>query len=283
MIQVAFRFDDPSRHSNRQVETGLLASLERHELTATFAVIPYSLMDGDMVALTADVVPHLKTAADAGLIEIAQHGYCHQRRRVTDKGSASEFFGLLSDEQQRMIEAGRAQLARVFGRLPLGFVPPWNSYDENTIACLEDLEFTYLSANWSGALSARLTMLPRSSNIFDLQGNVNALRTSGLDGAVIVVFHHFDFVEDAGREAKWQLSDFDALLAWLKGQNDIEVVSLARLAGHFPPSKWLHAYRTQNIRSKLPWRFQHRLPPGCLLTIPAWRAVLAALLGPFRP
>lgn len=277
MTQVAFRFDNPSRHSNQQVETGLLAALERHRLNATFAVIPYSLMDIDIVALTADVLPHIMTAANAELIEIAQHGYCRQRRGVTDKGSTSKFFGVLSDERQWMIKAGRAQLSRVFGRMPFGFAPPWNSYDENSIACLEDLGFTHLSANWDGALSTRLTMLLRSSNTFDLQGNVNTMWPSRLNDAVIVVFRHFFFVEDAVREARWQLSDFDAQLACLKGQNDINVVNFARLAGNFPTFKWRRTYRTQNIRSKCPCREQHRLPPGCLLTIPAWRAVLAAL------
>ncbi|CAH1202350.1 hypothetical protein NTGBS_470035 [Candidatus Nitrotoga sp. BS] len=125
MTQVPFRFDDPSPHGHWQVEADSLAALERHGPNATVAVSPYSLMDRDMVALIADVLPHLKSAANAGFIEIAQYGYYRQRRGVTGKGGTSKFFGLLSNARQRMIKAGRARNIR--SKLPWRFqdrLPP---------------------------------------------------------------------------------------------------------------------------------------------------------------
>lgn len=135
MTQIVFRFNDPSPHAHWQVEADSLAALERHEPNATVAVSPYSLMDSDMVALTADALPYLKTAANVGFIEIAQHGYCRQQIGVTGKGSTSKFFGLLSNaRQQRMIKTGRAQYIRskppwrFQDRLPPGLIiPAWRT------------------------------------------------------------------------------------------------------------------------------------------------------------
>lgn len=73
--------------------------------------------------------------------------------------------------------------------------------------------------------------------MFDIPANVNALRASGLDCVVIGVMHHYHFMEEPGTKVGWRHTGFDALLAWLTGKNDIQVMALARLASKFPPPK----------------------------------------------
>jgi peptidoglycan/xylan/chitin deacetylase (PgdA/CDA1 family) len=279
MIRVAIRFDDPSRNSNRQVEHGLIAALRQQKLPATFAVIPYSPQDNQFVPLTVDAVPHLISAADDEVIEIALHGYRHQRHESADKSIKSEFVGRTIDEQMEMIHAGLSQLEQVFGRRLSGFVPPFLSFDQNTVLCLEKMGFSYLSAGWNVHRSDCVAILPRTCNVFDIVKNVHALRMSKLDGVIIGVLHHYDFKEDGGSEATRTLADFSTLLAWIKEQSDIEVASLASLANDTSINKWRNAHNFHQLAQKLPWRLRQRLPDGCLITSPPWRVAIAALLG----
>lgn len=279
MIYAAIRFDDPSLHSNRQVEEALLDSLGRHGQCATFAVVPFDTRNGDEIAMEAAAVPHLTAAAAAGRIEVAQHGYSHKQRGVTDQGRPSELAGVSAEEQARLLERGRDQLARVFGQMPVGMVPPWNTYDRHTVEAVARLGYRYLSAEWAGPTSDRLAMVPRSIHAFDMPESIQALRNSGLDGMVVGILHHYDFIEEDADSGRWHLGEFSDLLDWFKRQDDVRVVSLAELAERHSPQSWLRVYRNWHLSRRLPHRYRDRFPPGCLLPMSIMQAARTALMG----
>lgn len=80
MIRLAFRFDDPSETSDQEIEAGVIEALRQHEVCATFAVIPFRMINGEKVPLSASRARPLVKAMQDGIIEIAQHGYLHLRR-----------------------------------------------------------------------------------------------------------------------------------------------------------------------------------------------------------
>ena len=89
MIDVALRFDDPSAVSDHTLERAILHAMATHDVCATFAVIP----NAGRVPLSADSVPHLVEARQAGRLEIAQHGFNHESCRP-EADLPSEFSGL---------------------------------------------------------------------------------------------------------------------------------------------------------------------------------------------
>lgn len=277
MIRVALRFDDPGLASDHALERRILDLLERHELTSTFAVVPFNAASGSLRSLAAEHVPHLCRAATTGRIEIAQHGYSHENC-APEKGPPGEFPGLPASHQASRIRQGRACLQAAFGVPPSGFVPPWNAYDAATLASLAEAGFSYLSAGWEGAMCRRIAVLPRTCNIADVRATVEKARDRRVAAAVVGVFHHYDFLEHADACARaWSLADFDALLTWLTQQRDVQVQTLAVLAHTFTPESWLRSFWLYRAAARMPWRLQKTLPPDCLLTPPWWRIPLCLM------
>lgn len=277
MIRVSLRLDDPSANSHRGVENGIIAALEATGLRATFAVIPYRDTSAGRLALDSQTGAHLLAAYRSGLVEIALHGHSH--RRVNADGSRpSEFRGLPVERQEALLSEAIGHLSGLFGAGSVsGFVPPWNSYDEATLAALESLGFDYISAGRREppGYAGPLAIVPRTCQFSALESAIaEAVRYSRLDPQVVAVLHHGDFRESGVEGSSLDLQVFADRLAWLKRQPDIQVMTLreavnANRAGAPARSskRWLR-------KEHLPWRLQQRLPRLCLVDAPVWRLLL---------
>ncbi len=267
MIRVALRFDDPSAASLHDLEAALFALLERYGVTATVGVIPYRCNGDEYQPLTADNGSHLITAQRKGIIEIAQHGYSHEKRGCTAKGQPTEFAGLSEAEQTRLISEGRSQLGLLFGCGITGFIPPWNTCDTATAAAVRELGFSYLSASLAAPAISKLTWLPRTCQATNIVAVVkDARRYSWLSPIVIAVMHHYDFRESGSPHAPMSLDGFEERLAWLAAQRDVQTLSLDSLsrdcAGRIGPGQ------LDTLKGILPWRLRRWLPENHLLTFP---------------
>lgn len=80
-----------------------------------------------------------------GTFEFALHGYTHERR--TDFQGASEFGGSSVADQRRWLEAGTDIVRECTGERPTTFVPPFDSYDDTTVAVLEGNGYAVVSGN----------------------------------------------------------------------------------------------------------------------------------------
>jgi peptidoglycan/xylan/chitin deacetylase (PgdA/CDA1 family) len=252
MISVCFRFDDPSPTSDHRLEQNIIDLLQRHGACCTFAVIPFRAPKNAnrLLSWSEQKAGHLVEAADAGFIEIAQHGTTHVRLSETDAGVPSEFHLMPFDEQVQRIREGRSELERVFGAKISGFVPPWNTYDENTTKAAGELGFKYLSPSLEIFHSGQVAIIPKTCNMLGARAAVEeAIRFESLSPAVVVVLHPYQFEEfhkqpDPGERPPFtSLEQFGDLLSWLGRKHNVEVVTLNQLA-------------ESTFQQHSPWRFE---------------------------
>jgi peptidoglycan/xylan/chitin deacetylase (PgdA/CDA1 family) len=238
-IQLVFRFDDTSAKSNIEIDLMVINEFKKHKMRCTFGVIPFiceknshdpSLQNN--TALSATKIKLLKQAIEDGFLEIALHGYSHQTNRFQKEGEYSEFVGL--DYESQLIRAREAKqfLEDKFSRSVTIFVPPWNSYDTNTIKALEKLEFKHLSADIYGIAldNGLLRYIPATCGLKDLKKAISQARKSKDRSPVIVVlFHAYNFKESHDPGAKMAFSEFSEILSLISKQDDVVVKSMEQL------------------------------------------------------
>ncbi|MGA9164324.1 MAG: DUF2334 domain-containing protein [Thiobacillus sp.] len=277
MIRVALRLDDPSETSHQGVETGVMDILRKHRAAATFAVIPFRMVDGERKALSLQRALPLVEAAREGVIEIALHGYTHVRR-LPEPALPTEFSGCPQGEQHALIEAGRNRLEQIFEQRVRGFVPPWNSYDLATLHSLDALDFRYVSADWAQPANYRgdLKLLPRTAHLGDIPAALNeARRFVKARPVIVVVLHHYDFSESGSDHAVIDMPGFDCALERIQAEPDVRICTLGDLSDSFsaPSSQMLRHH--QLTRSRLARRL---LPRQSFLDSSLWRGAIAGAL-----
>jgi peptidoglycan/xylan/chitin deacetylase (PgdA/CDA1 family) len=155
-VTVVFRYDDYSSRSNTALEEKILQAFSRNKACCTFSIIPLvtavdylDIHSQEVIPLTPDKVEIARQAMAAGAMDAAQHGYSHQRQGYA-RGWYTEFEGLDYDSQFYKIRSGKVFLERILGAKIITFVPPYNSYDDNTLKVLEKFDFRCLSASLRG-------------------------------------------------------------------------------------------------------------------------------------
>lgn len=272
-IRIALRLDDPSLHSNHGLESAIIEALEDHGMPATFAVIPFSSKQEDLAPLRGEAVPHLVEASRRGVLEIALHGHSHTARTTLGDNNRSEFATRPLAEQKELLAQGKACLEAIFGTVH-GFVPPWNSFDASTMDALKQLDFRYLSGGWDYTPSnlAELPVLGHSCNLAHLKEAIAEARTlQHLSPVIVAIMHHYDFAESGSDEANIDIPRFRELLAYLKQQEDIEIITLAELSSTIDGNRCSRNIRYHHWRSHQHWRVNELLPKFLLLDQPAPR------------
>lgn len=232
-ITVVFRYDDYSGLSSTDIEVKLIDAFQKHNVPCAFGVIPY-VCAGDVndvrpqntVPLTPVKVDILKNAIKAGILEIALHGYSHQRIR---KNRNTEFSGLDYNSQALRIAKGKRYLEEMLNMQVVTFIPPWNSYDLNTLMALEKLGFKTISAGEEGDAkeSSALKFLPATCSLFYLRDAVESARhVPNVQPVIVVLFHGSDFLEIDKKIGKLTYQYFLELLDWITSQKDIYVRSI---------------------------------------------------------
>jgi len=276
MIRVALRFDDPSATSDASLEDSIFHVLARCGIPATVAVIPFSRVEHQYIALTTARAEHLIRACDAGTIEVALHGNSHEALPSEDK---SEFRGLPAALQHGKLADGLRQLRSLFGDVITGFVPPFNSYDAVTAQCVATLGLRYLSAEWSESLVERLVFLPRTCQIAELKDAIAEARCfPRLKPIVIPVLHHYDFRESGSPEEQLDLATFETLLTWLAEQDDVQTLTLGALAAELSSTATRATLRRRMRFHHLHWRLQSRLPQKFMTNAGWFQMALGAFL-----
>jgi hypothetical protein len=128
------------------------------------------------------------------------------------------------------------------------FVPPWNSYDANTVRALEDLGFGVISADsvHCAHRASSLQFVPATCGLSDVRRAVAAARERQEDEPLIVVlFHQYDFVEADAKRGRLRVGDLSRLLDWLAEQGDVRVLTIGetvRVMGDLSVSRLLANY-----------------------------------------
>lgn len=238
VITVVFRYDDYSNQSQTEIEERLIGAFHGFGLPCTFAIIPYvgvgDWRDPDLEeveALGEQKAAILRRAIASGTVEPALHGHSHITIRDCHRGGCSEFAGLGYHSQMAKLLDGKILLERRLGTAITIFVPPWNSYDLDTLRAAEDLGFASVSAGPRGAvsISSSLNLLPATCSLPQLQQAVQlARRSSDPDPTIVVLLHGYEFREVDG-QGQFTFDSFIDSLAWIASQEDIRVSSMAEL------------------------------------------------------
>ena len=234
---VVFRYDDYSAASGDEVDEAVIGAFARHGMACTFGVIPFvttgSFRDPspcETLPLTDAKVRLLSRAMADGAVAVALHGCIHRTVHATPPHS--EFVGESLAAQVEKIARGKAYLEERLGVHVDVFVPPWNSYDRDTLTALQQAGIRCVAASRYGAVDRRLgtQFLPITIELPDVRRAVNEARESSEPEPIVgVLMHPYDFKESGDSRAQLTGEDLERELAWLAGQDDVRVVSIGAL------------------------------------------------------
>jgi len=181
----------------------------------------------------------------------------------------TEFAGVSLAEQERRIAAGKFLLDNTLRTPVTLFVPPFNSYDGNTIRVLEKLGFQALSAGGMPvpAGTSDLRFLPVTcERILDLRDAVESARESSETAPVVVaMFHPHDFREVSEGAGVIDLQQFGELLRSVSSQKDVRIRTLGEVVAE--TDRELGQARYRDYCRLRPDKTKHLLPPplraGC--------------------
>ncbi|MGA2435629.1 MAG: DUF2334 domain-containing protein, partial [Bryobacteraceae bacterium] len=237
-ITVVFRMDDYASVSWTELELRIIEAFRKRALRCTFGVIPYTgwgdtgnPLPSVYLPLVPEKVAILKRAVADGTIDVAQHGYCHQPFR----GKPTEFAALPLDVQREKIRRGAAFLSSSLETKSSVFIPPWNSYDRNTLRALDSLGFIGISAGKCGAVEGGLSLrfLPATCSLTGLKGAVAAARRASAPSSIVtVLFHPSDFRDHSPARGVLTIEELDVLLDWVCVQPDLEVLPVSECMVH---------------------------------------------------
>ena len=245
-VTLIFRLDDYCARSDTAFETKFIDVFATRRLPLVIGVIPRvvggpedATLTGpfhnpdrdDFMELTPEKAAILRRGVDAGIMEVALHGYTHrtlERRhyRGFDRVDHSEFQRAPFEDQLERLRAGKAFLESILGHEVSAFIPPWNKVDATTVRALETSGFKILSADLgfdNVRTESPLAFVPGTAKLLELPDAVKAARKAPGDAIVVVVIHQFDFI---GVNAERGVIDFDAfeeLLDWVVEQRDVKV------------------------------------------------------------
>lgn len=263
MIRVFFRYDDFSQLSPYGVDRGVIDAFARSGFCCTFAVIPAvtagSFRDAAAKGnhpLAGEKLAMLRQAATAGSVDVALHGLHH--RTAHRRPPHSEFAGVTAAEQLARIRQGKRMLEEALGTQIAVFVPPWNTYDKDTLAALSEAGLSAISANRQAVLVEKeaFVYVPITIELPDLRQAVEAARNSDDREAVVgVLMHPYDFHESGDERASVSTGDLSRELEWLRTQPDVQVVPVTELLGS-------GRFDAERFRANRPSVLEMVYPPG---------------------
>lgn len=189
-----FEMDDVQVDWLDQATTRLVDLHRTKSVPLVVGVIPYNF-NVPIVGEQSAMINYLKDMNENyfDIIEIAQHGYTHNRTEVLTNQTY--------EEQKGIIQRGYNILSSI-GIKPVTFLAPYGSADNTTVKVLEDLRFKVLSTNNHTLFSYRLLIAPSSISLTERVGNSTTIKTaetlmSEIDSsraeAIIILYQVSDF------------------------------------------------------------------------------------------
>jgi len=267
---VIFRYDDfsadpngvrtPLREQLWQGEQKVDAIFAKYHFPYVLGVVPGSVAVNEYpgwvggaefsVEQDSEKVLWLRRAVQEGRVEVAQHGFCHQRN--TAKGhNIGEFREISYEQQLRFLRKGKAVLTQALeGREPLVFIPPFNALDSNTAKALRQEKFSVLSADLTYCYASMngLNILPLTLGLRDIENLSDSDLLSLPEGSILTVIYHPvdltifpDSIERGTAGRYFGTERLDRLLLRLSRLSTIEVTTPLRLLQEGQDLSW-HRY-----------------------------------------
>lgn len=214
-LTIVLRYDDYSNNSNMEIEKTLFETARSLAGGVLVGVIPPRKKNQLAAQKTAtslfgnlkkEKIDLLREYHSDGTVEIAVHGFAH-RNNSANPNSPSEFAGLPPATQLSMLRQSREALEQITG-LPINsFIPPYNTYDNDTLNALVTSGYKLLSAGASGKTLRNRTMkyLPGGPYPQKLKDTILLAYSKGhTDGLVVSTIHPYDILESGAEMAEFR-------------------------------------------------------------------------------
>jgi peptidoglycan/xylan/chitin deacetylase (PgdA/CDA1 family) len=230
---VVFRYDDYSAISNTAFESKIFKLFSSHNMPITVGVIPISVSENaydpqaqGLIELSPEKIELLKNHTEQGLVDVALHGFAHQ---VSTSQQRTEFAGVPIESQEQKLISGKKFLEKSLGTAIDIFIPPWNSYDLNTLTALSNSGFSTISASEIGDADENtpLFFIPATCAPSDVKNGVSAANKLSYDKPLMVVlFHAYDFKEIDEARGTITFQEFSEIIDWLSAQKNVNIITV---------------------------------------------------------
>jgi len=159
---VAFRFDDVQDYWLNAVQIEVLEVFENRNSPLTIGII------GDRIGNDQKIISYINASISDDSIEIANHGWDHEDFTMYNK-----------TYQSSLIQKTNEKIQDLFGVKPTVFIPPFNSFNENTTAVMLDDGITHFSSEFDFStppyplVDAELYNFPQGAFTGELTQNKN--------------------------------------------------------------------------------------------------------------
>ncbi|UVS69626.1 polysaccharide deacetylase family protein [Nitrososphaera viennensis] len=233
---VAFRLDDIQDYYLQKIQIRLMDEFEKRDLPLTVGII------ANYFGQDEKIVSYVKQGVAAGRLEVANHGWNHEKFTLYSQGEQSDLMARTNDK-----------LNSILGFRPLIFIAPYNAVNNSTFAAAKENAILYVSANMTldrppyHEKSDGLLHYPETTVTGDLSGDgarwlsYSHERTMeeikrGIDenGFAVVTMHPMEFALRDGLNFRdeideRQMEELDLLLKAISEQG-YEITTLGDLA-----------------------------------------------------
>jgi len=236
-----FRYDDFGAKSPLVIENEIVRIFSAAGVRCTFGVIPFEVAgdyrvphQDDLIPLPAPKADLLRQGVRLGAIEVALHGFSHGTvaRQKWGSDRFTEFGGVTFREQVQKVSRGKSFVEEMLNRNLRVFIPPWNSYDSNTVAAIEELGLPCISADvlsYPGR-SKKIKFLPTTCELLGFERAIETAKSvRQWEPIIVCLFHPYDFLESGDARARISCAQFEALVNGVCGQKDVSVLSLGQV------------------------------------------------------
>ncbi len=200
-LKIFFRYDDFSNNSNLKAESELFKAIQSKKAGIIVGVIPYKDLKHPadkesfkgIQILSKDKSALLKKFHGLGIVDVAIHGFNHRDNNLLNYNS--EFAGLPGKKQAQLLSIVKKEIEKELGFSVTAFVPPFNSFDTNTVSALEKEGYTLLSAGINAEIMSinSLKYLPGGPYPFKLRSVVkSAINKKQYDALIVCSMHPYD-------------------------------------------------------------------------------------------
>ena len=207
--------------------------LKKYDLKCTFGAIPficddrYNFENQNFTPITSSKFNEIKFEIDTGVIEIALHGFAHQTKKNRMHGHIpTEFYGVNYSSQLSLLKKGKDHLGNIINTGIDIFIPPWNTYDTNTLKAINELGFKGISTGKRcGPVDKEsdLKYLPGTCKISELRDTIKNLELlDRKDPFIVVWFHEYDFYDVDPQKGIMNLDELDQLFEWISSKVNIK-------------------------------------------------------------
>ena len=222
---IIFRFDDFGLYGN-EISDSVCDLFKKFNTKICLGVVPFRISDGeDTLTIDNQQIEYLRKGIKENIFEPALHGFAHYNN-TSSNYRKSEFYSLPIKIQYYLINKADNYLSNKIGYKIEVFIPPWNSFDINTIKVLEKKDFKLLSSSLDSdslfIYNGSILFLPHTCTInkfIKMFGDINFKQ----DNLIVVLFHPYDFKEYGDKRGKLHLSDLEYLLRAIKLEDYINV------------------------------------------------------------